>query len=142
MAFADQQHERLDPQGLATHASHRLGVKGHPDVNFSRQHPPGNLGAEHLARDDGHVRVVVLDGGQDCPKGLEAGHGGVAETNRPRNARAGEAGPLGGALEGGERQRRLLEQCPARGGELDVPAIAREQFSPERLLELVNLVAQ
>ena len=40
---------------------------------------------------------------------LEAGRGGVAEAHGSGDALAGEAGALGGALERGERQRRLLE---------------------------------
>jgi hypothetical protein len=47
-----------------------------------------------------------------------------------------------GAFECGERQGRLLEQSPTRGGALDVAAGPHEQVCPERLLELVDLVAQ
>ena len=36
VAFADQQHERLDAQGFAAYSPHRLGVQGNPDVDFRR----------------------------------------------------------------------------------------------------------
>jgi hypothetical protein len=71
-----------------------------------------------------------------------AGGGGVAEAYRSGDARAGEAGAFGGALERGERQGRLLEECATGGGELDVAAVAREQVGAEGVLELLDLVAQ
>ena len=101
-----------------------------------------DLGAEHLARDDGDVRVVVLDGGQDRPERLHAGCRGVAEADGSRDSRAGEASALGGALERGQRERCLLEQRSARCGQLNVAAVTLEQLRPERLLELLNLVAE
>jgi hypothetical protein len=142
VAFADQQHERLDPQGLTAYSPHRLWVERQPDVNFPGEDAAGDGGAEHLARDDGHVRVVVLDSSEDRSEGLEAGRRGVGEADGPGDTRAGEAGVFGGAFERGERQGRLLEERPARGGELDVAAVTREQVRAERLLELVDLVAE
>ena len=52
----------------------------------------GNLGAEDLAGDDGHVRGVVFDGRQDRAERLEARRRGVAEPHRSRDALAREAG--------------------------------------------------
>jgi hypothetical protein len=88
---------------------HRLGVQGQPDVEFPGEYAAGDLGAERLARDDRDGRVVVLDGAEDRAEGLEAGRWGVTEADGAGDARAGEAGAVGGALERGERQRRLLE---------------------------------
>jgi hypothetical protein len=84
----------------------------------------------------------VLDGREDRSERLEAGQRGVAQADGSGDARAREAGAAGGALERGERERRLLEERVTCGGELDVAAVAREQIGAERLLELVDLVAQ
>jgi hypothetical protein len=51
----------------------------------------------------------VLDGGQDRSEGFEAGRWGVAEADGSGDTRAAEAGAVGGALELGERERRLLQ---------------------------------
>jgi hypothetical protein len=67
---------------------------------------------------------------------------GVAEEHGSDDTRAGEAGAVGGPLQRGERPRRLLEQHPTRGGELDVAAVSHEQVSAERAIELVDLIAQ
>jgi hypothetical protein len=83
-----------------------------------------------------------FDGSQHRSESLEAGRWGVGEADGPGDTRAGEAGALSGALERGERQGRLLEERPTRGGELDVAAVTHEQVGPKRPLELVDLVAQ
>jgi hypothetical protein len=49
---------------------------------------------------------------------------------------------LCGALERGERGRRLGEQRAAGGGQLDPSARAQEQWRAELVLELADLVAQ
>jgi predicted ester cyclase len=142
MAFADQDHVRLPAQELAADTPHRLRVQSEPCVELAGKDAAGDLGAEELAGDDGHVRGVVLDDGQDRGERLEAGRRGVAESYRSGDARPGEAGALGRTLERGERRRRLLEERATRGGELDVAAGADEQIGAERALELVDLVAQ
>jgi hypothetical protein len=63
----------------------------------------GDLGAEHLAGDDSQARVVVLDGSEDGSEGFDAGRWCVSEAHGSGDARAGEAGALGGALECCER---------------------------------------
>jgi hypothetical protein len=117
-------------------------VQGKADVELAGKDAAGDLGAEELAGDDGHVRAVVFDGGQDRCERLETRRRRVAEPHRARDARSGEAGALGRALERGERERCLLEERPPGGGELDVAAGADEQVAAERALELVDLVAQ
>jgi hypothetical protein len=49
---------------------------------------------------------------------------------------------LGGALERGERSRRLVEQRAARGAEFHPSAPAQEQRRAERVLQLAYLAAQ
>ena len=83
-------------------------MQGDPDVEFPGEDTAGNLGTENFAGDDGHVGVVVLDGREDRPEGLEAGRRGEPEAQCSGDARAGKPGALGGALERGERERRLF----------------------------------
>jgi len=142
VALADEQRERLLAQRLAAHSPHRLGVQGKADVELAREDAAGDLCAEELAGDDGQVRAVVCDGGEDRAERLEAGHRRVAEPDRSGDARPGEARTLGGALERGERERCLLEERPPGGGELDMAAGADEQVGAQGPLELVDLVAQ
>jgi len=117
-------------------------VQGKADVELAREDAAGDLCAEELAGDDGQVRAVVCDGGEDRAERLEAGHRRVAEPDRSGDARPGEARTLGGALERGERERCLLEERPPGGGELDMAAGADEQVGAQGPLELVDLVAQ
>jgi hypothetical protein len=133
---------RLHAHGFTAYSPHRIGVQGQPDVELAGEYATRHLGAEELAGDHGHVRAVVLDGGQDRAERLEAGHRGVAEPHRPGDAGPGEAGALGCALERGERERCLLEERATRGGELDLAAGAHEEIRAERSLELPDLVAE
>ena len=112
------------------------------DVELAGHEPPGNLGAEELAGDHGHVRAVVLDRGQDRAQRLGAGHRGVAEPDCSGDAGSGETGALGRALERGERQWRLVAERTPGGGEFDATARPDEQVGAQRALELVDLVAQ
>ncbi len=103
---------------------------------------PGDLGAEQLAGDDGHVRVVVLDGREDRPKSLEARERGVAEADGSGYALARKARALRGPLDRRECERCLLEERLSGGGEFHLPASADEQFGAEHPFQLADLVAQ
>jgi len=74
--------------------------------------------------------------------GLVTGHRGVAEPHRSGDSRPRQAGAFGCVLERCERQRRLLEERPTRGGELDLAAGAHEQVGAEGALERMDLIAQ
>jgi hypothetical protein len=142
VACAELSGEGLEAQDLGADACDRLGMQGEPDVEFPGQYAAGDLGTEQLAGDDGHVRVVVLDGREDRPEGLEARQRGVAEADGSGDALAGKARALPGPVECRERERRLLEERLSGGGELDLAAGADEQLGADGALELADLVAQ
>jgi predicted ester cyclase len=142
VAFAELRSERFAAQDFVGDARHRLGMQGEPDVELSGQDPAGDLGAEQLAGDDGHVRVVVLDCCEDRPESLEARQRGVAKAYGAGDALTGKARALGGALERCEREWCFLQERLPGGGELDLAAGAREQVGAEGALELADLVAQ
>ncbi len=106
---AEQRGDRLDAQGLGADACHRLGMQGEPDVEFPGENAAWDLGAEQFVGDDGHVGVVVFDGCENLPEGLEAGRRGKAEAQGSGDARAGKSGALGGTLERRVGYVRLYE---------------------------------
>src|SRR2546430_2093731 len=59
VVLAGQQGKRFRAQQPAAHPSHGLGEQGEPDVLLPGEHPVGDLGAEELAGNYGHVRAVV-----------------------------------------------------------------------------------
>jgi len=117
-------------------------MQGEADVEFAGDDAAGNVHAEEFARHDGHIRAVVRDRRQQRSERFEAGRRGIAEAHGSGDARAGEAGALGGALERRERERCLREERLPGGGEPDLAVVADEQLCPKGALELVDLVAQ
>ena len=84
----------------------------------------------------------MLGGGQDRAEGLIAGHRGVPQPHGSGDAGPGQPGTLRGSVERAQRQRCLFEECPAGGGERDLPAVAHEQVGAEDALQIADLVAQ
>jgi len=142
VAFAELRRERLAAKDFGADTCHRLGVQGEPDVEFPCCDAAGDLGAEQLAGDYRHIRVVVLDGCEERSENLEAGQRRVAEADGSGDALAGETRAFGCALECRQRWRCLLEERLSGGSELDLAARAREQLGAEDALELADLVAQ
>jgi hypothetical protein len=142
MASAEQCRDRLPTQKLALDAGERLRVERDPDVDRAGEQAFWDRGAEELLSDHGQLGVVLLGCLEQGGQRVEAHHRGIAEPQRHNGVVAGEASVLGGALQRGERKRRLVEQRSARGGELDPSARAHEQRRTEGVLELADLTAQ
>src|SRR5712671_1834565 len=111
------------------------------DVELATEQPAGNLSAEGLAGDDGQVRAVVLDRGEDRAKRLVPGHRRIAETHGAGDPLSGEAGAFRGAFERSEREWCLLEQRSPGRRELDLTARTHEQIRAKGAFERADLIA-